>query len=33
MLNEKAKCPNVDCDNGKAKKKVNEKVKKKSERN
>jgi hypothetical protein len=28
MLNEEARCPNVDCDNGKARKKVNEKVKK-----
>jgi len=32
MLNEKARCPDVDCDNGKARKKVNEKVGKKSER-
>jgi hypothetical protein len=30
MLNEKAKCPDVDCNNGKAKEKVNEKVRKKN---
>jgi hypothetical protein len=32
MLDEKAKCLDVDYDNGKAKKKVNEKVRKKSEK-
>jgi len=30
MLNEKARCHDVDCNNGEAKEKVNEKVRKKS---